>query len=84
MSSGITEKEEESEIKIDIRTDLELEYVLSQIIITFTIFLDNNHEPDIYTGHEKISFQQRHPIYKALMRTEFEDDIKIYKTKKKK
>ena len=72
MSSGITEKEKEIEIKIEI----ELEYILSQMIIPFTNFLDNKHEPDIYSGQETIPFEQRHPIFKALMRTEFEDEIR--------
>ena len=76
MSSGITEKKKEIEIKIDIRGELELEYVLSQIIIPFTTFLDSKHEPDIYSGQETIPFEKRHPIFKALMRTEFEDEIR--------
>lgn len=83
MSSGIAEKEEEVEIKIEIHSDLELEYILSQMIISFTNFLDKKHEPDIYTGVEKIPFEQRHPIYKALMRTEFEDEIKNFSKNKK-
>jgi hypothetical protein len=33
---------------------------------------------DIYTGTEKIQFNNRHPIFKALMKLEFEDVIRTY------
>ena len=46
MSSGITDKEDEIEIKIDIRSDLEIEYVLSQMIVPYTNFVGDKHEPD--------------------------------------
>ena len=33
---------------------------------------------DIYTGAENIQFKNRHPIFKALMKLEFEDVIRTY------
>jgi hypothetical protein len=33
---------------------------------------------DIYTGGEMIQFKNRHPIFKALMKLEFEDVIRNY------
>jgi hypothetical protein len=33
---------------------------------------------DIYTGVENIQFKNRHPIFKALMKLEFEDVIRAY------
>ena len=34
--------------------------------------------PDIYTGDERIQFTQRHPIYKTLMKLEFEDVLRKF------
>jgi hypothetical protein len=33
---------------------------------------------DIYSGSENIQFKNRHPIFKALMKLEFEDVIRTY------
>jgi len=35
-------------------------------------------ETNIYDGTESLSFERRHPIYKALMKLEFEDIIRNY------
>ena len=86
MSSGIVEKDKEVNVKIDIQSNLELESILSKMIVPFTRFLETECEPDIYNGKELMTFSQRHSIYKALMLTEFEDVIKdfskVIKTKK--
>jgi len=86
MSSGIVEKDKDVNVKIEIQCDLELEYVLSKMIVPFTYFLEVEREPDIYNGKELMSFSQRHSTYKALMLIEFEEVIKdfskIIKTKK--
>ncbi|MFX0026839.1 MAG: hypothetical protein ACFE8M_10520 [Candidatus Hermodarchaeota archaeon] len=74
MSSAVAEKDKEIKVKIDIRSDQELGYILSKMIIPFTRFL----EPDIYNGNELMSFSQRHSTFKALMLTEFEDAIKEF------
>jgi len=35
-------------------------------------------DSDIYSGNEKIKFHNRHPIYKTLLKLEFEDVIREY------
>jgi hypothetical protein len=35
-------------------------------------------KPDIYSGAEKMQFNNRHPIFKALMKLEFEEVIRNY------
>jgi hypothetical protein len=37
-----------------------------------------NHNLDFYSGDEKISFNNRHPIYRTLMKLEFEKAIRNY------
>ncbi|MFX0032550.1 MAG: hypothetical protein ACFE8E_07090 [Candidatus Hodarchaeota archaeon] len=71
MSLEIIENEEYNENKKEI-TDLELEYILANAFIPFSMFLDKTREPDIYNGKENIPFEKRHPIFRALMRIEFE------------
>jgi hypothetical protein len=34
--------------------------------------------PDIYSGEEKIKFSDRHPIFKTLMKLEFEDVLRNF------
>ena len=38
---------------------------------------------DIYSGTEKIRFTNRHPIYRTLMKIEFEDAMRQYVKKRK-
>ena len=38
----------------------------------------NSVNADIYTGSETMQFNNRHPIFKALMKLEFEDVIRNY------
>lgn len=37
---------------------------------------------DIYSGEETIGFNNRHPIYKTLMKLEFEDTLRSFSMKK--
>ena len=39
--------------------------------------------PDIYSGEEVIQFNNRHPIFKTLMKLEFEDAIRSFSKKKR-
>ena len=39
-------------------------------------------QTDIYSGEEVIRFNNRHPIYKSLMKLEFEDVLRNYQLKK--
>ena len=36
---------------------------------------------DIYTGEEKIQFSERHPIFKTLMKLEFEEVLRNFSDK---
>jgi len=36
---------------------------------------------DIYSGEEAIRFNNRHPIYKSLMKLEFEDVLRTFQQK---
>jgi len=55
------------------------EHKLQRFIIPFSTFMPRRSAEDIYTGKEKIPFQERHPIYKAILKLEFEDVIKSWK-----
>ena len=35
-------------------------------------------QTDIYSGEESIGFNNRHPIYRALMKIEFEEVLRSY------
>ncbi|MFW9782524.1 MAG: hypothetical protein ACFFFB_09605 [Candidatus Heimdallarchaeota archaeon] len=71
MSSGITKIKKHLETEMN--SDLELVYILSKTLIPFSKLFDKKRDPDIYTGQEIIPFREKHPIFKALMRIEFED-----------
>ena len=55
-------------------------------------FKNNNHNAmkislniiDIYSGTEQIRFNDRHPIYRTLMKIEFEDAMRQYLKKRNK
>ena len=48
---------------------------------TFTTERKRKFTQDIYYGEEKIEFKNRHPIFKALMKLEFEEAIRRYMKK---
>lgn len=37
---------------------------------------------DIYSGEEVIQFSNRHPIFKTLMKLEFEDVLRVFSNKR--
>jgi len=39
-------------------------------------------DSDIYSGNEQIRFYDRHPIYKTLMKLEFEETLREFVKKK--
>jgi hypothetical protein len=39
---------------------------------------NKNPQKDIYQGNEHITFENRHPIYKTLLKLEFEEAIREY------
>jgi len=38
-----------------------------------------NKEKYIYVGTEKITFQERHPVFQMVLREEFRDAVRLYK-----
>ena len=56
----------------------DLQYNPSKIVIPFSKFFSKQLREDIYIGNEKIPFKRKHPVFKALMRVEFEDAMKEY------
>jgi hypothetical protein len=62
--------------------ELDVPLSLKDIMIPFSHF--SKPEKYIYFGNEKIPFNQRHPIYQAIFKTEFAKDIKIFLEKRKK
>jgi hypothetical protein len=60
-----------------------------KIIDIYQGFKNNNHNVmkislnniDIYSGEESIGFDSRHPIYKTLMKLEFEDILRRFPRK---
>lgn len=51
---------------------------VSQIINPFSKFSRKLNINDIYSGDEKIPFKSRHPIFKCLLKIEFEDVMREY------
>ncbi len=44
--------------------------------------INNLELKDIYSGNEKIEFNNRHPIFKTLMKLEFEDILRSFSREK--
>jgi hypothetical protein len=56
--------------------------MLKQIKIEREIINPNKlflNQTDIYSGEESIQFNNRHPIYRALMKIEFEEVLRSYR-----
>ncbi|MFW9938112.1 MAG: hypothetical protein ACFFD5_10720 [Candidatus Thorarchaeota archaeon] len=70
MSFGKLNNHENSNSKFVINT--------SNVIIPFSKFFNKETRNDIYDGNEKIPFNKKHPIFKALMRIEFEDAMRKF------
>jgi hypothetical protein len=76
MGLEASKKEEPEPINIEIIEYENIESVLSKIIIPFSEALGAKGTPDVYLGHEKIPFEQRDPVYKSMMRQEFNDAMR--------
>jgi len=79
MSTEV-EKEKLKEIIPEVQGE-KFSKILSEIIIPFSEVVEHETTPDIYSGYEYIPFNKRHPIYKALMKLEFEESIREFKKK---
>lgn len=81
MSFGSIEKEKEEHIIIVPEKPIDI--ILSEIVIPLSEVMEKKSIPDIYEGYEKIPFSQRHPIYKAMMKIEFEEVLREFILNKK-
>jgi len=54
---------------------------LTSNIKSFKFGIIDNDKADIYSGEEIIRFNNRHPIFKTLMKLEFEDVIRSFPKK---
>ena len=56
-----------------------IEIILSKIIVPFSDFEKISSAPDLYSGSENISFENRDPLYKSVMRLEFANAMRSFK-----
>jgi hypothetical protein len=81
MSFKIKEKKE---LNISPNVDyinLSFRETLSYIIKPYSNFLTVNTKPDIYSGEEAIPFEERHPIFKSIMKLEFQHEMRQFERK---
>ena len=52
-------------------------YDISSIIIPFSKIFKNKKQSDIYSGDEKIRFNERDPEYKTILRQEFANFLNL-------
>ena len=83
MSSTSIKEEKIKDLIINTLSENLIEPSLSEIVIPFSSLIECKSSPDIYKGYEKIPFQQRHPVYKAIMKIEFEEALRKFGSNKK-
>ena len=54
---------------------------MAEELIVKNVKLDSSFQNDIYSGDEKIQFVDRHPIFKTLMKLEFEEVLRNFSNK---
>lgn len=81
MSSGTIDKEKIEIIDLQIENEKSILEIISDISIPFSEFLNEQVSSDIYSGIEKMRFNERHPIFKALLKLEFEEAVLQYLNK---
>ena len=79
MGLEASKKEEREPIMIEIVEYDSIETVLSKMIIPFSEVLGASSTPDVYSGNERIPFEQRDPVYKNIMKQEFCDAMRSFK-----
>ena len=79
MGLEASKKEGQESIIIKIVEYENIEVVLSNVIIPFSEVMGSSSVPDVYLGYEKIPFEKRYPLYKAIMRQEFADAMRALK-----
>jgi len=83
MGIEASKEENHEKIVIELGEFEHIDFILSKVIIPFSEVIATSNAPDIYSGHEKIPFVKRYPLYKTIMRQEFADTIKIFSSEDK-
>ncbi|MFW9936913.1 MAG: hypothetical protein ACFFD5_04650 [Candidatus Thorarchaeota archaeon] len=81
MSSGTARKERTDIIDIQLENEKSFIEIISDISIPFSEILKGEAPNYIYSGSEKMRFNERHPIFKALLKLEFEEVLLDYISK---
>ena len=83
MGLEASKKEEREPIIVEIVEYDNIKTVLSKMVIPFSEALGVSSTPDVYSGDERIPFEQRDPVYKSMMKQEFYDVILSFKIQHK-
>jgi hypothetical protein len=78
MSSQTVQKEKTEIIDLQTENEKLINKIFSDITIPFSEILKVNNLSDIYNGNEQMRFNERHPIFKALFKLEFEEALLDY------
>lgn len=76
MNSGKLEEIFQKILNNEYEIDFERKVDISQFVIPFSIIFKNYKTPDVYSGTEKIPFNERDPEYKMILRQEFADFLR--------
>ena len=83
MGLEASKKEEREPIIVEIVEYDNIKTVLSKIVIPFSEVLGASSTPDVYSGDERIPFEQLDPVYKSMMKQEFYDAMHSLKIQDK-
>ena len=83
MGLEVSKKEEREPIIIEIIEYDNFATVLSKMLIPFSEVTGASGAPDVYSGDERIPFEQRDPVYKSMMKQEFYDAMRSFKIQHK-
>ena len=75
MGLDASKKGEQEPIIVEIVEYEKIDVVLSKMLVPFSEMVVDSKVSDVYVGHEKIPFEQRNPVYKSMMRKEFEGEV---------
>ena len=83
MGLEASKKEEREPIIVEIVDYDNIKTVLSKMVIPFSEVVGVSSAPDLYSGDERIPFEQRDPVYKSMMKQEFYDAMRSFKIQRK-
>ena len=81
MSSQTEKKENREPLIVEVLEYENLEITLSKMIVPFSKFERVSNAPDLYSGSEKIPFENRDPLYKSAMKQEFAKAMRSFRKK---